>query len=555
MSTTPDTPVPIVTGTTSALQREMVNLQSASTDRKANDFLRERLEIYNWILVALFGFVFSISVYRLIDPLYGYNPIGALLANALALCLCGGIIGSLRRNPTMGSDGLRLVGWLTFIGIALFCMWFTIDKLFDNKSRVLSNFIDEHPVFAGCSFSFPWFALFLSYGTFVPNRWSTLALQAGILALGPILTFVGVSLIDPVLAGVFTGVFYLSVVAVLTCGVAGVVYGAYHVGRLRQDVIEARKVGPYRLGTKLGEGGMGVVYKAEHQLVKKPCAIKFIHADALRDPKQRQRFFREFQALARLSHWNLIEVYDFGETPDGTCYYVMEYLEGMALDQLVKVYGPLPPGRILYLMRQTAEALKMAHRLGLVHRDIKPSNIFLTQKGGSYDVVKVLDFGIVHDTKRTLGNETLTNVGAIVGTPGYMSPEQMAGHVDERSDLYSLGAVGYYLLTGQAPYTGSSIGEILGKQMTQEPPPLTELCPNAPLDLIAFIMRCLARRVEDRFATVEELLTAMDACAATNEWSAGQAEQWHLAQAVPQRQESTTLTLPPPMDRTMPTQG
>jgi serine/threonine-protein kinase len=209
----------------------------------------------------------------------------------------------------------------------------------------------------------------------------------------------------------------------------------------------------------------------------------------------------------------------------------------------------LPAGRVLYLLRQVCDALRMAHRLGLVHRDLKPSNLFLTRKGDSYDVIKVLDFGLVHDSQHALGGATLTRHGAIMGTPGYMPPEQTEGvkRIDPRSDIYSLGAVGYFLLTGRPPYQGNSVAEILVAQMMTDPPPLTAVQPPVPADVIALVNRCLARHPEDRFNCVDQVLAAIDSCASVTEWSASMAESWHLAQ----HPETTPRPpLVPPLDST-----
>ena len=232
--------------------------------------------------------------------------------------------------------------------------------------------------------------------------------------------------------------------------------GAHTIGRLRREAFEARQLGQYRLGRPLGRGGMGEVYLAEHQLLKRPCAIKLIRPDKAGDPTVMARFEREVRSSAKLSHWNNIDIFDYGRTEDGTFYYVMEYLPGLSLFDLVTRHGPLPAGRVIYLLRQTCDALGEAHAMGLIHRDIKPANIFAAQRGRHYDVAKLLDFGLAKPVA-TLDEESeqLTQAGSITGSPLYLSPEQAMGEVepDARSDLYSLGAVGYFMLTGRPPFT------------------------------------------------------------------------------------------------------
>ncbi len=526
-----------------------------TNERRTIRRLRERLQVFNLVLSLLFATFCGVAAFRLLiaAPMPGYNPSGALIANGLATLIAGGIVLALRLQPSPDLRLLRIIQTATMTLILVFCAWYTLEKLYDNADQLLTRFVKEHAVFSACAFSFAWFGPLLCYGTFLANRWQRLAVETLAFVLAPLLVCLTVAAFDAEIGQALSGVFYLVMFTVMAAGGGVVVYSCYHENRLQQDVIEARRVGPYRLREKLGEGGMGVVYKAEHRLVKRPCAIKFIHKQALADPAQRQRFFREFQALARLSHWNLVEVYDFGESPDGTCYYVMEYLDGQSLHDLVRQSGPLPPGRVLYLLRQACEAIRMAHRLGLVHRDLKPSNLFLTRKGGTYDVVKVLDFGLVHDTSHALGGWTLTNPGAIMGTPGYMPPEQSIGStIDARSDIYSLGAVAYFLLSGRSLYTGGSVAEVLALQLTREPEPLQAVQPGLPDDVVAVVDRCLARDPKARFQNVDELLAALDACACAGDWSPRQAEIWHATREEKQP-EPATLTLPAEPQGTVPT--
>jgi serine/threonine protein kinase len=198
---------------------------------------------------------------------------------------------------------------------------------------------------------------------------------------------------------------------------------------------------------------MGEVYLGEHMLLRRACAIKTIRADQAGDPITFARFEREVQAMATLTHWNTVEVYDYGHAEDGTFYYVMEYLPGLNLNDLVHRYGPLPPGRAIHFLRQLCAALSEAHHIGLIHRDIKPTNVLACRRGRVHDVAKLLDFGLVHDVA-VQHEPQLTLHGTIIGTPAYIAPEQARGKgvIDARTDIYSLGALAYFLVTGQAPF-------------------------------------------------------------------------------------------------------
>jgi serine/threonine-protein kinase len=201
---------------------------------------------------------------------------------------------------------------------------------------------------------------------------------------------------------------------------------------------------------------MGEVYLAEHRLLKRPCAVKLIRPESTGDRIALARFEREVRAAARLSHPNLVEIYDYGHAEDGTFYYVMEYLRGLSLDELVKRYGPLPAGRVVYLLRQACDALAEAHAAGLIHRDLKPANIFAARVGRRHDAAKLLDFGLVKDTAP--GSAALTAPGTVSGTPQFMAPEQATASrdLDHRADLYALGGVADYLLTGRPPFDGDN---------------------------------------------------------------------------------------------------
>jgi serine/threonine-protein kinase len=272
---------------------------------------------------------------------------------------------------------------------------------------------------------------------------------------------------------------------------------------------------------------MGEVYLAEHQLLKRPCALKLIRPDDAADSRARERFEREVRLTATLSHPNTVEIYDYGRAEDGTYYYVMEYLRGLSLAELVERHGSLPPSRAVFLLRQVCGALREAHAAGLIHSDIKPSNIFAARRGGMEDLAKLLDFGLVRPAS-TGRVSHLSAEGQILGTPLFMSPEQARGtrELDERSDIYSLGAVAYYLLTGQPPFEGENGLAVLIAHARDPVVPPSRNRPDIPEDLERVVLRCLAKDPAGRFPDAEGLERALGACACAGDWDQDRAARW-----------------------------
>ena len=326
-----------------------------------------------------------------------------------------------------------------------------------------------------------------------------------------------------------------------------VIYG------LQRQVRDARRLGQYTLTEKLGQGGMGVVYRASHAMLRRPTAIKLLPPAQL-GAERVARFEREVQLTARLSHPNTIRVFDYGRTPDGVFYYVMEYLEGADLEDVVAVGGPLPAGRVIHLLDQTAGALTEAHGIGLIHRDIKPANIFLTEQGGIPDVAKVLDFGLVKQLAGTedesLAGPRVSRDDRLTGTPMYMAPESISAPetVDRRTDLYSLGAVGYFLLTGQHVFDGRTVVEVCSHHLHTRPVPPSQRLGGAPVpaDLEALVLRCLEKDPAARPADARALQQALRACADADAWTEDDARRW-LAQhgtSLRARQSRTVVRSP-----------
>jgi serine/threonine protein kinase len=295
----------------------------------------------------------------------------------------------------------------------------------------------------------------------------------------------------------------------------------------QKAAIEAQQIGQYQLERKLGAGGMGVVYKGHHAMLRRPTAIKMLEPDKVTEGTI-ERFEREVQITSQLNNPNTVAIYDFGRTPEGVFYYAMEYLDGIDLESLVQRYGRQPVPRVIHILEQICGSLYEAHSLGLVHRDIKPANIMLNRRGGQPDVVKVLDFGLVKalDDNRAAG---LTQHSSLTGTPLYMSPEaiEMPNSVDARSDLYAVGAVGYFLLTGQTVFEAGNVLELCQKHLDEQPvPPSERMRTPVPAELEAALMSCLEKSRAKRPQTARDLSLLIARCAEAQAWSIEDADAW-----------------------------
>jgi serine/threonine-protein kinase len=271
-----------------------------------------------------------------------------------------------------------------------------------------------------------------------------------------------------------------------------VIYG------LQEKVYEARQLGQYTLEAKIGEGGMGQIFRASHAMLRRPTAIKLLPGE--HSETQLRRFEREVRLTASLTHPNTISIFDFGRTPEGTFYYAMELLYGLNLENLIERYGVQPPGRVSNILLQACGALSEAHGVGLIHRDIKPANIYLCRLGGIDDFVKVLDFGLVRQQKDDV-SLTQSNTHSLVGTPLYMPPESIVApdKINAQADLYSLGATAYHLLTGSPPFTGASVLEVCGHHLHTVPePPSKRLGQPLPEALERIVLSCLAKNPGER---------------------------------------------------------
>jgi eukaryotic-like serine/threonine-protein kinase len=307
-------------------------------------------------------------------------------------------------------------------------------------------------------------------------------------------------------------------------------FAAWIIYGLRAQVAEAKRLGQYVLERKLGEGGMGQVFLAQHALLRRPTAIKLLFPERV-GPDTLARFEREVRLTATLTHPNTVSIFDYGRTPEGVFYYAMEYLDGIDLESMVRRFGPQPPARVVHLLQQACASLAEAHSRGLVHRDIKPANIILCERGGVPDTVKVVDFGLVKD-RGVMGagssEPTLTHANAILGTPLYMPPESLRGDlgVDGRADLYALAAVGCFLLSGRPVFEAGSVLEVCALHLNAPPrAPSLVLGSKLPEDLEALLLRCLAKEPAQRPAGAAELRRELCACAVPA-WTEEEARAW-----------------------------
>jgi eukaryotic-like serine/threonine-protein kinase len=476
--------------------------------------LRRRLQ--GAALVLFMGHVaFAIFMFLVDIPHYPTPPfLNAYHIFAVTfLAVCGGV---LFRSGPIPLQRLRQLELLMFGVTAVNFVLVDYVSIMDCAPR---GFVQSPAAY--------WTTLILLYGIFIPNTWRRAAtVVSGMFVISLAMTVYLRFRYDFVAQALsWIQVIHWSMMELVGC--AGAITGAHLISTLRKQVFEAKQLGQYRLKKLIGSGGMGDVYLGEHRLLKRPCAIKVIRPGKAADPLSLARFERETQITAQLSHPNTIEVFDHGRTEDGTFYYVMEYLPGLSLAQLVQRHGPLPAARIVYLLRQVCGALREAHGVGLIHRDIKPDNIFSAHRGGRHDVAKLLDFGLVK-LKEDSQEPALTQDGTVAGTPSYMSPEQSMGdsEPDVRSDIYSLGAVAYFLLTGRPPFERDTLMKVLIAHVRDDVVPPSVIQSDVPDDLEKVVLQCLAKSCGERFQDAESLEAALARCESNGQWTEDLATRW-----------------------------
>jgi serine/threonine-protein kinase len=365
-----------------------------------------------------------------------------------------------------------------------------------------------------------WVTVILAYGVLIPNTARRCAAVVGALVLTALCCWGAIGLANGVLPA-FWPEFWGYALRALAAPVAVAIYASHRIEQYRRQASAARKLGQYQLQRRLGKGGMGEVYLAEHVLLRRPCAVKLIRPDQAGDAEMLARFEREVQLTAALTHPNTIQVFDYGHAEDGTFYYAMEYLPGPNLEELVRRHGPLPAARAIHLLRQICGALSEAHGVGLIHRDIKPGNVIVCPRGGMADVAKLLDFGLVRQVGTDSAAAGNSRHGTIAGTPEYMSPEQATGRddLDARCDIYGLGGLAYFLLTGRPPFAGLNLAETLAAHRHTAPAPLGTHVTDVPADLEAIVLRCLAKDPASRFSDARSLEAALAQCQAAGQWT------------------------------------
>jgi len=473
-------------------------------------FLQKRVAFFNRVAFSISGSFFVVAVFA--GPYYG-DPAPPLLHGAtLVVSLAAWQL--CRRGPALSTGLLETID---AAAVALVLVGFAAQALM------------VPPAFAGevaHSLVLIFTNMVILRAVVVP---STAARTTGVSALAAVpiaVAFLRLPLppgLDPVVSwnDRFWSGLWTACAVVVAALVSHVIYG------LRREIQKARHLGQYTLEEKLGEGGMGSVCRARHAMLRRPTAIKLLPPERSSEAAL-VRFEREVQLTASLSHPNTVSIFDYGRTPDGIFYYAMEYLDGMDLDALVREDGPQPPARVAQVLQQVASALVEAHGIGLIHRDIKPENVILCERGGIPDVAKVVDFGLVLALEPASGAR-LTQDNVVQGTPLYLSPEAIRAPdaVDARSDLYGLGAVGYYLVTGTHVFGGATTVEVCSHHLHSLPvPPSERLGRPVPAGLERLILACLEKDPERRPGSAAELRDALQDLDDVGRWGEREARAW-----------------------------
>jgi serine/threonine-protein kinase len=538
----PDTPKPrgaaadsyVLTADLSGRGRrraELVHVGTAKITGEIQRLLRSRMRA-GALTIAI-----ALSLWLVRDIYEGYVYMAWIRVGLIAFySLSAALLYSQWEMSLRQLRGLE-VGLFTIVA-----MWFAADRYHFTWEAATDG--DTAALIFAVAFSVMiYFAFLIAYAIFVPNTWRRALLATGIMALVPIAVIEALRVREfeaySFVRETLTFAQMTSMGLMLVVGVFIATLGTHRINALRREVFEAKQLGQYQLTTKIGSGGMGEVWEAKHGLLARPAAIKLIRpeiVDAL-NPDGAQGTFssfeREAQATALLRSPHTVEVYDFGVTEDGTFYYVMELLDGLDFDSLVNRFGPVPPARAVYLLRQACESLADAHEQGLIHRDVKPANIFACHIGVQFDFVKILDFGLVkvwQDEPAGEGAEHRTpRLRDAAGTPAYLAPEVARGRpeVDERTDIYSLGCVGYWLLAGQQVFEGASASDIVAQQLREPPVRLSKRAEQPiPASLEAVIMRCLKKAPDERPSSMIELSELLAACDVGASWTTEDARLW-----------------------------
>jgi tRNA A-37 threonylcarbamoyl transferase component Bud32 len=496
--------------------------------------LRSRLR--SAALLLFTGFAAFFVWHTLRFEVGAWMRVVVFVAHLASVLILGAIGYSLSTRCPTTTRQLRWVELITFFVPVAFFLLLQHDKYVE-----WSRDFGTLPGLWAC-----WLLIIFTYALFIPNTWQRAAIVVGLMAIAPVIgTLTAAALHAPIRGLLLSDAQVLVEMGLMmSLTFVAAVLGVRTINSLRDEVLRARQLGQYKLKRLIGSGGMGDVYLAEHVLMKRPCAIKVIRPEKAGDPKVLARFEREVQATAKLSHWNSIDIFDYGRADDGTFYYVMEFLPGMSLAELVRRYGAMPASRVLHLMKQACDALQEAHEVGLVHRDIKPANIFAAVRGGLFDVAKLLDFGLAKPLADA-DSAQLTQEGSIMGSPMFMSPEQAIGDrdPDARSDVYAVGGVLYFLLTGRPPFDDENPMKVLIAHAHTQPPPPSQHNADVPDDVEMVILRCLHKNPDDRYQSAADLAAALEDCDDYGRWTRESAKSWWHEHESPQVQQADELAV------------
>jgi hypothetical protein len=479
----------------------------AHTEEEARAYLQKRLALFSksvfWAFVTLLLFLFAMYTAYPIAPKHQDIIYGVAVISLAILAFIWRVI---LIRKTLSVDALYLLDQLITIGSGV-CFASVASLAYDLQASSYTCLLYV---------SFTIFTRALLIPSSARRTAITSALGFIPIVVGSfVVSYYGNFEIPP--TAFIAGNFLYNVVAVALATV-----GSYIIYGLRTKLSEAMQLGQYTVGRKIGEGGMGAVYHAHHALLRRPTAIKLMQphlgADAL------DRFEREVQAMSQLTHPNTVAVFDYGRNPDGALYYAMEFLGGTNLEDLVRLHGAQPANRVVDILVQVCGALQEAHERNLIHRDIKPPNILLCERGGLPDVAKVVDYGLVKE----LTHDTTQSTQVILGTPHYIAPEIVTdpNTLSPAVDLYAVGAVGYFLLTGKRVFEAKTAVEILVLHRTQAPKRPSESAPDIPPALDDIIMKCLSKNPKDRFASARELAEALEQVPRAPGWDREEARRW-----------------------------
>ena len=537
--------------------------------------LHRRLTAVVMMTTVLFGMPFVIDLFSVpAVPLPWFR--------AMNLVISGALLAVLIRWRTLPIVFLRVMEYCVYalVAMQMVLMLWVRATLELKAGDTMAAATSVHISLAG------WAILVMTFAVLLPNTWRRAFVLLLTLMMFPYVTTwwmthyalpEGISAEQAENLWEFFGHGLGTLLPVAFFAVLAGTYCTHIIYSVRWQAFESQQLGQYRLTKKLGSGGMGEVWQAEHLLLRRPCAVKLIRHEKMGSAATLARFEREARETARLTHFNTVEIFDYGHAEDGTFYCVMELLPGMSLDSLVREYGMLPASRVIWFMRQVCSALHEAHGKGLIHRDIKPANIFAAERGGIFDVAKLLDFGLVRRVHSSAPgdaptaavatpiapsvnmaageagvgissfsgdagmsvpeSETISEPGRFCGTPFYMCPEQATNYadLDARSDIYSLGATMYYLLTGRPPFIGERLRELVRHHLHSFVMPPQQWNPEVPDDLEQIVMRCLEKRPADRFQQVRELESVLAQCQGADGWNSQRAEIWWQQQKESER--------------------